>query len=85
MPYYFKEVKCDTLAELQALREHDLGQNADRNDQISGSQYREKAPPPGYNFHPDYCCPEYVLDQTGPGMGYERCNLRRGHSGKCKP
>jgi len=85
MPYHYKEVKCDTLAELQALREHDLGQTADRNVQISESRYGEKAPPPGFNFHPDYRCPEYVLDQTGPGMGYERCNLRRGHSGQCKP
>jgi hypothetical protein len=31
MPYHYKEVKCDTLAELQALRERDLGQTADRN------------------------------------------------------
>jgi len=71
MPFYYKTIKCDTLAELQALRNQDSG-------------YTEKAAPPGYNFHPNYRCTEYVLGQTGPGMGYERCNLRKGHSGGCE-
>jgi len=46
---------------------------------------KEKEPPPGYNFHPDYRCKKLVIGQTGPGLGYERCNFRQGHDGECEP
>lgn len=84
MPYYYKEVKCDTLAELQALRNQDLERPTNGYALSDESGRIEKAPPPGYNFHPDYRCPEYVLGQTGSGLGYERCNFRKGHSGRCE-
>lgn len=72
MAYRHNGVECDTLDELRAL------QNEPR------PRLTERPAPVGYNFHPDYRCKEYVLGQTGPGLGYERCNFRQGHSGPCE-
>ena len=68
MAYRHNGIECDTLDELRALQAMQGVQSA----------------PPGYNFHPKYRCKEYTLGQTGPGLGYERCGFRQGHSGPCE-
>ena len=73
MAYRYNGIECDTLEELRALQ---VKQEAQRPE--------EEPPPPGYNFHPKYRCREYTLGQTGPGLGYERCGFREGHSGPCE-
>ena len=73
MAYRHNGIECDTLEELRALQTK------------RGVQRPEEVPaPPGYNFHPKYRCKEYILGQTGPGLGYERCGFREGHSGPCE-
>lgn len=70
MAYRFNGVECDTFEELQRLQGSARTTSAVVKETHEQGERKQ--------------CKEYVLGQTGPGMGYERCGKWAGHKGECE-